>query len=91
MQNKNGLDLDTSDWDSTDPYTNDDCKNNGRFHSVEYVEQDCLIPECTDARMTECGADSPGERFVIQNGEAVLVACEPGSPIMSYKYLIELI
>jgi len=77
MKNKNGVDLDTSDWVSDTPYTNADCKAEGRFNTPEYVEEACVNVECTEAKMTHCGANTPGERYVVQNGEAILVACEP--------------
>ena len=78
MENKNGVVLAASDWVSDPAYTNVDCKREGRFNTPEYVEEACVNVECTEAKMTHCGANTPGERYVVQNGEAILVACEPG-------------
>ena len=88
MENKNGVVLDTSDWVSDKPYTNVDCKREGRFNTPEYVEEACVNVECTEAKMTHCGANTPGERYVVQNGEAILVACEPGLLVYLFSVTI---
>ena len=82
---RNGVNLNTDDWESEDDYDNQDCKDADAFDRVEYVETLCGdVPaaapgaapyaECSAHVATECS--DTGDKWVVVDGEAFLTACE---------------